>query len=258
MSAMKNTLCFVIGLLLSVFNMPVATCQTVMLSDDFSGFTTGSHTTPSTSDASAILDSRMKTPGWHGSLIYSAGGEIKIGTASLTGWIEKPPLDLTDSTLFFTISFDIARWTNDASTVRLSLNSTPLGDVLSPADTFTRIEIQAGWSATTVHLKLQGLTKRFYLDNFSVVSGVVTSSAILQENKKAKVWPVPAQDVIHISGGKAYKTLRISDVSGMERISERAVLSEEQAIEISDFTPGVYFILLKGEMRLTVVKFIKR
>ncbi len=104
--------------------------QQVVFSEDFSGFTTGTHTTPSTSDISGSLDSRTGIPGWTGSKVYSAGGEIKMGTSSLTGWIETPSVNLAQGDLI--LKFDISCWPGDASTVQVYLNNHSHGECNFP------------------------------------------------------------------------------------------------------------------------------
>jgi hypothetical protein len=114
--------------------------QIVVLSEDFSGFTTGTHTTPSTSDISTSLDLKMQTPGWTGSKVYSSGGEIKIGTEAISGWIETPVIDLSGNGGHYKVKFDICRWPGDATTVQISVNGTVLGTV-TPSETFETIQL---------------------------------------------------------------------------------------------------------------------
>ncbi|HZL76063.1 MAG TPA: hypothetical protein VFB97_00025 [Bacteroidales bacterium] len=43
--------------------------QTVIFYENFSGFTTGTHSSPATNDVSGVLDQRTQSPGWTGSRI---------------------------------------------------------------------------------------------------------------------------------------------------------------------------------------------
>ncbi len=140
--------------------------QQVVFSEDFSGFTTGTHTTPSTNDVSGALDSRTGIPGWTGSKIYSSGGEIKLGTSSITGWIETPSINLSEGELI--LKFDISCWPGDASTVQVYLNNTPAGDIISPSDDFRRVLIPVPSGTASGKFKFAGLTKRFFLDNITI------------------------------------------------------------------------------------------
>lgn len=255
---MKKKLRFVaLLIILSLAATASARGQSVLFSEDFSGFVTGSHTTPSTSDASSGLDSRMSVPGWTGSLIYSAGGEVKIGTSSTTGWIETPAIDLSASGGNFTIKFDIARWVGDATTVQVLFNDSERGDVLVPTDEFRTITIKCTGEASSGKVKIKGLTKRFYLDNFAIVNdGISTGLPELSESR-IRVYPVPATDRITIEGAGNYETIEIIDING--RIVSVIQPSGQalSGVDISGIEDGVYFLRFNKGKKPEIIRFIK-
>ena len=215
--------------------------QQVVFSEDFSGFTTGTHTTPSTSDISGSLDSRTGIPGWTGSKVYSAGGEIKMGTSSLTGWIETPSVNLAQGDLM--LKFDISSWPGDASTVQVYLNGTTMGNVISPTDNFQRITIVVPGGPASGKFKFEGLTKRFFLDNISVEKGNISSVSLPGKSiRKLLIWPNPAYDFARIENDGLSGRIEIIDMSG--RVVKYIESSGRNVYEVSleGFSSGIYLI----------------
>jgi hypothetical protein len=54
------------------------TRSTVVLSENFDGFTAGSLSSPSGTDVSATMDTYTQTTGWSGTKVYQAGGAVKL------------------------------------------------------------------------------------------------------------------------------------------------------------------------------------
>jgi len=217
--------------------------QHVVFSEDFSGFTTGTHTTPSTSDISGSLDSRTGIPGWTGSKVYSAGGEIKMGTSSLTGWIETPSVNLAQGDLM--LKFDISCWPGDASTVQVYLNGTAMGNVISPTDNFQRMTIAVPGGSASGKFKFEGLTKRFFLDNISIEKGNLSSVSLPDQSiRKLLIWPNPASDLVRIENDGLSGRIEITDLSG--RVIQLIESSGRNIDEISleGFSSGIYLIRL--------------
>ena len=215
--------------------------QQVVFSEDFSGFTTGTHTTPSTSDISGSLDSRTAIPGWTGLKVYSAGGEIKLGTSSITGWIETPSVNLAQGDLI--LKFDISCWPGDASTVQVYLNGTPMGNVISPSENFQRMTIPVPAGSASGKFKFEGLTKRFFLDNITVEKGNISSIILAgQSCRKLLIYPNPASDFVRIKNDGLSGKIEIADISG--RIVKVIDQSGMDIYEISleGFPSGIYII----------------
>jgi hypothetical protein len=249
---MKKPLQFASGIVLLLFQVFTSNGQTIILAENFSGFTTGTHTLPSTSDVSSSLDTRTSVPGWRGNLIYSAGGEIKIGTSSSTGWIETPPLDLSAADMSYRICFDIARWPSDPSTVQVYLDGNPLGDVITPSDSYERNEILISTGTSSSRIRIQSLTKRFFIDNLTLSADNIPTLDYIphEEQNGIKMWPVPVTDELNISGSAAFEEIMICDITGriMKKIS---VNGEDQLkISVSNFSPGVYIVsFISGKTR---------
>lgn len=225
--------------------------QQVVFSEDFSGFTTGTHVTPSTSDISGSLDSRTGIPGWTGSKVYSAGGEIKLGTSELTGWIETPSINLDPGELI--LKFDISRWPGDASTVQVYLNNSPLGNVITPTDEFQKITISVPPGSSSVKFKFAGLTKRFFLDNITIEKGTISAVRVMGQGfNKPLIFPNPAFDFVRIDNSGGFNRIEILSLNG--RILKVIEPAERDMVEVSlnEFSSGFYIIrFISGKMIYT-------
>jgi len=219
--------------------------QQVVFSEDFSGFTTGTHATPSTSDVSGSLDSRTGIPGWTGSKVYSAGGEIKIGTSEVTGWIETPAVNLAQGELI--LKFDISRWPGDASTVQAYLNGTTIGAVITPTDAFQKVSIPVPAGTSSGKFRFMGLTKRFFLDNISVEKGSVSATDFPQQSfRKLSVYPNPASGFLRIDNEGLAGRIEIADISGkLVKVIEPSGTGIME-ISLEGFSSGIYFIRLNS------------
>jgi len=215
--------------------------QQVVFSEDFSGFTTGTHTTPSTSDISGSLDSKSTIPGWTGSKVYSAGGEIKLGTASLTGWIETPAINIAQDVLM--LKFDISCWPGDASTVQVSLNGIPLGNVISPSGNFQRMIIPVPAGSTSGKFKFEGLTKRFFLDNISVEKGNISFITFPGLScRKILIYPNPASVFVRIKNDGLSGRIEIADITGRIVKVIEPLEGEINEIDLEGILPGIYVL----------------
>ena len=182
---MKKSLLTYLGTAITIFFVLCSNAQgqTVLLSEDFANFTSGTHASPSGTDVSASLDTKTTTAGWTGSKIYEAGGEIKLGTSSIVGFIETPAIDLSANGGNYIVKFDIARWTGDANTVQVYVNgTTAIGDVITPTDAFQTIQISGSGGTSSSKIKIAALTKRFYLDNFYVMLDIMRGIHIHSAN----------------------------------------------------------------------------
>jgi hypothetical protein len=232
--------------------------QSIIFTEDFSGFTTGTHSTPSTSDASASLDTKTLAPGWSGSLVYSAGGEIKIGTSTSTGWVETPLIDLTGSGGSFIIRFDIARWVSDATTVQVCFNDSDRGGVITPTDNFQTVQIQCTEQSASGKIKIKGLTKRFYLDNFNIIKGGVSTGsdeAVIPPG--LRIYPVPASSELKIEDISGYNSVEIIDLTGRIILSIDPGEESMTSIDISALNNGIYLLRFSKGKISRVMRFVK-
>jgi hypothetical protein len=256
---MKKTLQFQTGLVLLLFSVLTSNGQTIILAENFQGFSTGSHTTPSTSDASASLDLKTSVQGWTGALVYPAGGEIKIGTGTATGWIETPPIDLSGGTGKFTIAFDLARWTGDATTVQVYLNGSVIGGVITPGDNFQKIELSGSGGVSASKIRITALTKRFFIDNFVVtvenLTTDISSSGV--EEHQVKIYPVPATNTLTIRNIQNVYLIDIHDITGKLIEELKTEGSDKMDLDISTYSKGVYFVTLRSLNGIKLMKFLK-
>ncbi len=255
---MKRSLChYAIALLF--FSSAIQwtlTGQNVIFAEDFSGFSTGTHSTPSTIDASGTLDAKTNVPGWTGSLVYPAGGEIKIGTSSSPGWIETPLIDFTPAGGNFIIRFDIARWPDDATTVRVMFNGEERGSVITPANDFSTVEIVCSGESSNGKVKIAGITKRFYIDNLMIISNVATSSGEVSENSII-LYPVPASSEIIVKTITAGAKADILNYHGIICSANQNVTDNEFRIDISSLPSGFYILRIASGKSVFYKRFIK-
>ena len=54
-------------------------------------------TASTTSDISSILDQMTSCPGWIGDHVFTGNGYIRLGSSSVKGWLQTPPIDLRDN-----------------------------------------------------------------------------------------------------------------------------------------------------------------
>ncbi len=233
--------------------------QPVVFTEDFSGFTTGTHSSPSTYDVSGVLDTKTGIAGWTGFKVYSAGGEIKLGTSNIPGWIETPLTDLSGFEGDLFVKFDISGWPDDAVIVQVSINGSPLGDSLTPTNEFQTIELPLTDGVISGKIKFESLSKRFFLDNIQIVA----QNATLFPDRDlqpagVKVYPNPAGDIIHIDNLLAYNRLEISDLNGM--ILQAIDLPGVDKVEVSmaGLPPGLYimkFVSVRGTFTTRFIKY---
>lgn len=232
--------------------------QTVIFSEDFTGFSTGTHSSPSTYDLSASLDTKTTVPGWTGYKVYSAGGEIKLGTADIPGWIETPEISLAGYEGDLFVKFDIASWPDDASSVRVLLNGSQIGETISPSGEFQSVEIPMPVGISSCKIKFESLAKRFYLDNIRVVAQYPTGIKIAASEKvEIRVYPNPATDIVVIDNILFYDRLEVLSISG--RLIESVELPDNMSIEysMSGYNQGVYLFRFLSQSTVFTVKVTK-
>jgi len=80
--------------------------------------------------------------------------------------------------------------------------------------------------------------------------------AINAADIKAKVFPNPAQDIITVTATNTIKTAQFFNVMGQQVMSRNVGVNKSQ-VNITDFTPGIYFIRLTGADFETTLKLVK-
>jgi hypothetical protein len=231
--------------------------QTNLLTEDFSGFKTGTHSSPSTFDVSALLDQKLQTTGWTGYRIYEAGGEAKLGIASSPGWIESTLLTIASGSQL-TLSFDLASWPGDNATVQIYLNGVSYGNVISPPETNRKEVIQLQGIEGDLKIKIAGVSKRFFLDNISLSSDIVNKITESTEAERYRIFPVPVADIInieHLTGGE---DILIMSLSGQILFSERNYSVGRFTIGAGFLDPGTYLVkIISPEVGVSIRALIK-
>lgn len=219
--------------------------QTVIFFENFNGFTTGSHSSPSTSDASGVLDVRTQVPGWKGNKIYSAGGEVKIGTSDISGWIETPLIDFSgyEDTVF--LKFDISRWPGIASSVQVSINGVMIGNPISPSDEINTLTMPITFGTVSGKVKFESFNKRFFLDNLIVFTSNLTSIHNQNVNQRTiKIYPNPAVNYLTIElpeGLNNHSRITISDPAG-RIILTQSICGQTVILDVSALGTGFYIL----------------
>jgi hypothetical protein len=233
--------------------------QIVVFSEDFSGFTTGTHIAPSTVDLSANLDSKTLLPGWKGSKVYSAGGEIKLGTSEITGWIETPSIDFSGFTGPLLLRFSMSCWTGDAASVQVTLNGSPLGPAIVPTDDFKVIEIQISDGILSGKIKFESLSKRFFLDNVVVLAPNTTSAWINGSDPAGIIiYPNPVEDFMTICNAENFRRIEISDISGRVHKTMEISFSKKSELLVNDLPTGIYFVRFLSVDGIKTLRIIKK
>ena len=122
------------------------------------------------------------------------------------------------------------------------------------------ISALAGKSIVVSFESVNRLGSDLYLDNISVYAGPFDPVAIRENNKPTfKLYPNPANDVLNIEIENAHRSgfeIEIVDVNG--RVITRKTIDESKSkIDVSGFADGVYFISLKGDQTIEILKFVK-
>ncbi|MDD4218249.1 MAG: T9SS type A sorting domain-containing protein [Bacteroidales bacterium] len=225
---------------------------TPCLEEDFSGFITGSHETPSTSDAAAELDDYTMVTGWTGYKVFSAGGEIKIGASSFNGYIITPAIDLTDGG---SLNFDYSKWDVDVSVIQIfhaadGENFVQVGTDITPETDFQSYSVQITGGTEMSKIKIATDVKRAYLDNIKIFCENFNPTPVLIANTEdnLNIYPNPTSDFINISI-KNWESenvkLELFDIMGKLLLVKKLNINNgmtNEIIDLSHFKAGIYMI----------------
>lgn len=153
----------------------------VMLSENFTGFTTNNGTT----DRSSALDTYLQTTGWTGTNIYEMIGYAKLGSTNNKGSITTKTINLSANSGNATLTFDLSKYGTDATIVQVFHASdgttfSQIGsDITAPASMTTQtISITGGTVNSKIMIAAKNASSnRFYLDN--IIIKQENSAAIL-------------------------------------------------------------------------------
>ncbi|MEA1872964.1 MAG: T9SS type A sorting domain-containing protein [Bacteroidota bacterium] len=154
------------------------------LYEDFSGFTDGAHGSPGSVDLSPNMDSHTLTIGWEGYKVFSAGGEVKLGSSSYEGYVITPTIDLSAGG---SVSFDYAKYGSDNAMVQIfhaadGVNFMQIGSDITPGVDFDTHTVEILDGTANSKIKIGTTTKRIYLDNVEVYCGIQTPDPVLYVN----------------------------------------------------------------------------
>lgn len=233
--------------------------QEIIFTENFSGFTTGSHANPSTTDASSALDAKTMVPGWCGTLIYPANGEVKIGKSGTPGWIETPLIDFGGAEGTILINFDIARWVNVPSSARVYIDGIEKGSVITLTDEFQTVSMLCTGVSSQGRIKIAGLTERFYLDNFVVLKGSIPTgfSDVNDYQEQINIYPVPVTNELTIKSPVRFDKVEVMDITGKIVLSVNPGQEGLIRINTSHLMEGVYFLRLMEGESIHIKRFIK-
>jgi hypothetical protein len=171
-----------IFLFVSFFSM-TANAQTVILSEDFASAASGDNvgnTTQTTLWAGNANFSVDPVPA--NNKAYEAGGAIKLGTGSATGYIVSAPLNLAQGGGSFTITFDVKGWTTVEGDIKITVTGLPETIVtytaLRTSPAFETKTVTFGGGTANSTIRIETTAKRAFIDNVVVTVPTVVSAPV--------------------------------------------------------------------------------
>jgi Subtilase family/Bacterial Ig domain/Putative Ig domain len=155
----------------------------VLLSEDFATLTTGTESSPSSTEVTSNLTANFPVS----TKAYSAGGEVKLGSSTANGSITSKSLDLSGGA--FEVSFDVKGWTTVEGDITVTVTGqttqrVTYTSVMSGSFEAKLVRFSAGTAGATITLATTA--KRAFLDNIKVtrvVGAPVISSSPTQAGK---------------------------------------------------------------------------
>lgn len=183
----KSILCSILLLCMMLLGT-MGFAQTIVFSEDFSGFTNPDYG----ENISSSLDDYTSWTGWNGSYVYCCSGITKVGKSSAKGWLQTPTIDLSGNDGNFTLEFDAAAWLGDSSCFWVYLDNTSylvtgLNNVANSSDNYDAnnivldhftLPLSGGTSSS--HIRFEGRQNaktRFFLDNVVITQNGGTPTA---------------------------------------------------------------------------------
>lgn len=93
--------------------------------------------------------------------------------------------------------------------------------------------------------------------NFANTTFQVLSNLIVTIDNTLGIYPNPANDVLHIKANSAIKSIEIYDVQG-KIIQTKITNVENEVLDVSNLTQGLYFLMIKTETGQKVEKLVKK
>ena len=168
---MKTTT-FVVLLMILFYQFNFA--QTYLLTEDFSSIVSGNSSSSSGSSSAWTGNTNITSV----SAAYSAGGSVKIGSGSATGFIQTKVLDLSLNGGSFSIDFDVKGWTTIEGSIivtvtNLATQTVSYSAVMASSNFETKTMNFSGGTSNSV-IKIATTSKRAFIDNVKVYYAVST------------------------------------------------------------------------------------
>ena len=183
----KSILCSILMLCMMLLGT-MGFAQTIVFSEDFSGFTY--HDIGA--DISSSLDDYTTLPEWTGNKVYCCNGITKVGSSNSKGWLQTPDIDLSGNNGTFIIEFDAAAWKGDSSCFWVYLDNTSylvtgLNNVANSNENYNannivldHFTLQLSGGTSNSHIRFEGRLNaktRFFLDNLVITQNGATPMA---------------------------------------------------------------------------------
>ena len=77
------------------------------------------------------------------------------------------------------------------------------------------------------------------------------------EGNDVRLFPNPAQDILNVRSGANMQSIRIMSATG-QQLRQLKLDNNQQNIDISDLTPGMYYLLIEVNGELLPQRFVKQ
>ena len=82
------------------------------------------------------------------------------------------------------------------------------------------------------------------------------SDAVLIAEENVKIYPNPVKDRLNLPDNLLINSVKLMDISGTE-IAKYRIMSNQNSIDVSGLKQGIYFIEIRSEKVIKVIKFVK-
>ena len=96
------------------------------------------------------------------------------------------------------------------------------------------------------------VTNKTYHVVFSLAVGIADL-----EDETIEIYPVPANDFLHVKGATSLRELRMIDMTGSTVMVINLSGEKSTQLDISDLKSGVYFLKLSGDNSTSILRFVK-
>jgi len=144
------------------------------MSDDFSTITTGNSTVNTGSPNTWDGDTYFPETGILRA--FQAGGAVRLGTGSLSGYITTIPLDLSQNGGNFIVMFDVKGWTTVEGAIKVSLITTSgqtdqtVTYTATMADAFETKTLNFTGGTANSTIRIETTAKRAFIENVIVMA----------------------------------------------------------------------------------------